>query len=66
MTKTRDLRRLLQDLSGYGVLIGYALSPRWGQSITVWGEDGRPVRMSPAAAMIYARRLEWWEWGWRA
>lgn len=61
--KTRKVRQLLQALVNHGILIQYSLSPHYGQCVYVWGEDGRPVRMSLASAQVYAWRLEDREWG---
>ena len=61
--KAWRLRRMLQALVDHGRLIQYSLSPRWGQWVYVWGEDGRPVRMSLGSAQVYAWRLEDREWG---
>lgn len=59
----RKMRQTIQDLLDLGVLISYELHHRWGQSVTVWGEDGRPVRMCLSAARVYADRLADMDWG---
>lgn len=60
---TRNMQRLIQDLIDLRVFISYELHKRWGNSVTVWGEDGYPVRMCMSAARMYADRLEDMDWG---
>ena len=63
MNRTRDIRRLLNQLSTWGLLLDYSVHMRYGQSVMLGGAGRRPrvMRMGTAkAAALAAERAYWW------
>lgn len=63
MKRSRDIRWLLNTLSGFGVFIDYSLHDRYGQTVMIYDAQGIPRVMNlgtAKAAALDLERREWW------